>query len=147
MGTAPPARSADSWPGSPRVPATSSAAWLPSHRAETLRALPRPAPWQPQRPSRPPSHDQEGRLASSTRHETAADPTGGRPDEPAGVKSQAKTGLREIREFRIQGRAGLDRALLGFAQDASGEIYALVIFPGVPFGNTGEVLKLVPAAR
>ena len=52
---------------------------------------------------------------------------------------------REIREFRIQGRAGLDRALLGFAQDASGEVYALVNFPGVPFGNTGEVLKLVPA--
>ena len=60
-------------------------------------------------------------------------------------RNQPKTGLREIREFRIQGRAGLDRALLGFAQDASGEVYALVNFTGVPFGNTGEVLKLVPA--
>jgi hypothetical protein len=62
-------------------------------------------------------------------------------------RNQPTTGLREIREFRIQGRAGLGRALLGFAQDASGEVYALVNFPGVPFGNTGEVLKLVPAAR
>jgi hypothetical protein len=33
----------------------------------------------------------------------------------------------------------------GFAQDPSGEVHALVNFPGVPFGNTGEVLKLIPA--
>jgi hypothetical protein len=59
--------------------------------------------------------------------------------------NQPKTGLQEIREFRIEGRASLDRALLGFGQDASGEIYALTNFPGVPFGNTGEVLKLLPA--
>jgi glucose/arabinose dehydrogenase len=62
-------------------------------------------------------------------------------------RNQPKTGLREIREFRIEGRAGLDRALLGFAQDASGEVYALTNFPGLPFGDTGEVLKLRPAAR
>jgi glucose/arabinose dehydrogenase len=61
-------------------------------------------------------------------------------------RKQPRTELREIRELRIQGRAGLDRALLGFAQDARGEVYALVNFPGVPFGNTGEVWKLVPAA-
>jgi hypothetical protein len=45
----------------------------------------------------------------------------------------------EICEFRLQGRAGLDRALLGFAQDASGEVHILVNFSGVPFGSTGEV--------
>ncbi|CAN5907478.1 PQQ-dependent sugar dehydrogenase [soil metagenome] len=35
-------------------------------------------------------------------------------------------------------------AVLGFGQDAAGEVYVMVNEPGVPFGNTGMVLKVVP---
>jgi hypothetical protein len=37
-------------------------------------------------------------------------------------------------------------ALLGWGQDASGELYAMGNINGVPFGTGGRVLKLVPAS-
>jgi len=47
----------------------------------------------------------------------------------------------QIRELALG--APLGRALLGFGQDANGEIYVLANGTGIPFGDTGEVL-LVP---
>nr|MBA2537211.1 hypothetical protein [Actinomycetota bacterium] len=42
------------------------------------------------------------------------------------------------------GLEGIGLALLGFGQDASGEIYALGNISGTPFGTDGVVLKIVP---
>jgi glucose/arabinose dehydrogenase len=50
-----------------------------------------------------------------------------------------------IFEFRYVGQPTLGMSLLGFGQDASGEIYALVNGTGTPSGSTGELLKLTPA--
>jgi len=50
-------------------------------------------------------------------------------------------GSGQIRELAMNVPFG--RALLGFGQDANGELYALANGSGTPFGNTGEVL-LVP---
>lgn len=50
-----------------------------------------------------------------------------------------------VREFRLPGPAGFGMSLLGFAQDASGELYVLANTTGVPFGDTGVVLKITPA--
>ncbi len=49
-----------------------------------------------------------------------------------------------ISELQIQGRDGLELFLLGFGQDAAGELYVLANSTGVPFGETGVVLKIVP---
>ncbi|MCG8408319.1 MAG: PQQ-dependent sugar dehydrogenase [Phycisphaerales bacterium] len=51
----------------------------------------------------------------------------------------------QILEFQITGQAGLGLSLLGFAQDANGEIYVLANTTGTPFGETGVVLKIAPA--
>jgi glucose/arabinose dehydrogenase len=48
-----------------------------------------------------------------------------------------------IAEFRLPLQETLDARLLGFGQDASGEIYALTNAAGVPF-ETGRVLWLEP---
>ena len=58
--------------------------------------------------------------------------------------------LQEISQLHVLPGGALSLALLGFGQDASGEIYALGNISGVPFpdpasGPTGRVLKLVPA--
>jgi glucose/arabinose dehydrogenase len=58
--------------------------------------------------------------------------------------------LKEISQLHVLPGGSLSLALLGFGQDASGEIYALGNVSGVPFpdpaaGPTGRVLKLVPA--
>lgn len=50
-----------------------------------------------------------------------------------------------IFEFTILGMEKLDMAVLGFGQDANGELYVMVNAPGVPFGNTGAILKIVRA--
>ena len=59
----------------------------------------------------------------------------------------------KIREFRLAGRDRLGLAVLGFGQDASGEVYVLANETGVPFGTgpnldipTGVVLKIAKAA-
>ena len=48
----------------------------------------------------------------------------------------------EIKEFRLAGQEVLGRALLGFGQDAAGELYVLANSTGTPFGETGVVLRL-----
>jgi hypothetical protein len=47
-----------------------------------------------------------------------------------------------VREPLLEGRAGLGLVLLGFGEDAAGELYALGNQTGTPFGTTGVVLRL-----
>ena len=51
----------------------------------------------------------------------------------------------KIFEFTLMGQDKLDMALLGFGQDANGELYVLANAPGVPFGDTGVVYKITRA--
>jgi glucose/arabinose dehydrogenase len=51
----------------------------------------------------------------------------------------AKSG---IAEFKLDGQTALGLSVLGFGQDARGEIYLLANATGVPSGTTGVVLKL-----
>ncbi len=53
-------------------------------------------------------------------------------------------GRDELVEFRLVGQDTLSQWLLGFGQDANGEIYVLGNTTGVPFEDTGVVLKIVP---
>jgi glucose/arabinose dehydrogenase len=53
--------------------------------------------------------------------------------------------LLQIREFHIQGGNALGLAILGFGQDAAGEVYVLGNVSGVPFGTQGVVLRLARA--
>lgn len=53
-----------------------------------------------------------------------------------------------IVEFRLGDRDTLGLAVHGFAQDAEGEVYLLGNSTGVPFGDTGVVLRLsAPSSR
>ncbi|MGH7324408.1 MAG: PQQ-dependent sugar dehydrogenase [Candidatus Rokuibacteriota bacterium] len=54
-------------------------------------------------------------------------------------------GLRRISELMVLPGGALSLALLGIGQDARGELYALGNVNGIPFGNDGKVLRLVPA--
>ena len=47
----------------------------------------------------------------------------------------------QIVEFQLSDRTALNLSLLGFGQDASGEVYIMANATGTPFGNTGVVLK------
>jgi Glucose / Sorbosone dehydrogenase len=49
-----------------------------------------------------------------------------------------------IKQLNIEGRSQLGLAVLGFAQDAKGELYLLANQTGTLLGNTGMVLKLTP---
>ena len=51
----------------------------------------------------------------------------------------------KIRELSIADQGGLGLSLLGFGQDTWGEIYVLANSTGVPFGDTGVVLRIAPA--
>jgi glucose/arabinose dehydrogenase len=51
----------------------------------------------------------------------------------------------EIREFTIASPAPDPLSVLGFGQDANGEIYVMANGTGRPFGDTGVVLKIVAA--
>ncbi|HWQ83720.1 MAG TPA: CHRD domain-containing protein [Anaerolineales bacterium] len=51
-----------------------------------------------------------------------------------------------ILEFQIAGQDSFGLSLLGFGQDADGEIYALANAGGVPFGETGVVLRIGPSS-
>lgn len=60
----------------------------------------------------------------------------------------------KIREFELVGRESFGRSLLGFGQDASGELYVMANDTGVPFGTgpnldqpTGVVLKISAGPR
>ena len=50
---------------------------------------------------------------------------------------------RSILELRVAGATGPGILLLGFARDASGELYVLGNTTGAPRGTTGIVLKIV----
>lgn len=50
--------------------------------------------------------------------------------------------LLAISEFHIAGGNSIALALLGFGQDAFGEIYALGNVSGLPFGTQGSILRL-----
>ncbi len=50
--------------------------------------------------------------------------------------------LLRISEFRIVPGNRLHLALLGFGQDANGELYALGNVSGLPFGDEGVVVKI-----
>lgn len=56
-----------------------------------------------------------------------------------------RTKTSRISELRIQGGLPAGFAVLGFGEDAAGELYVLANTTGVPFGDTGVVLKIVPA--
>ena len=51
----------------------------------------------------------------------------------------------KIFEFTLHGQDALNLALLGFGQDAHGELYVLANQTGVPFGETGMILRIVRA--
>jgi len=66
------------------------------------------------------------------------------------IKPSGKDGLRKISQLHVLPGGALSLALLGWGQDARGELYALGNISGLPFpdpeaGPTGRVLKLVPA--
>ena len=48
----------------------------------------------------------------------------------------------QIREFRLADRDTPGVSVLGFSQDAAGELYLLGNETGTPFGDTGVVFKL-----
>jgi len=50
----------------------------------------------------------------------------------------------KIQEMRIADQDALNLSVLGFGQDALGELYLLANSTGVPSGTTGVVLKIVP---
>ena len=52
-----------------------------------------------------------------------------------------------IFEFDLAGEEHFDLALLGFGQDAQGELYVLANITGTPSGDTGVVLALAEAER
>ncbi|MFQ5801947.1 MAG: PQQ-dependent sugar dehydrogenase [Candidatus Methylomirabilales bacterium] len=54
-------------------------------------------------------------------------------------------GLERIEELRIVPGIALSLALLGWGEDAGGELYPMGNISGLPFGNEGVVLKIVPA--
>ena len=53
-------------------------------------------------------------------------------------------GLKRIEELRIVPGNQLNMAMLGWGEDASGEIYPMGNTSGLPFFNEGLVLKIVP---
>ena len=54
-------------------------------------------------------------------------------------------GLRAISELEVLPGGKVSLALLGIGQDAQGEIYMMGNVSGLPFGNRGVVVRLVPA--
>jgi glucose/arabinose dehydrogenase len=57
----------------------------------------------------------------------------------------AHAGHGVIRELRIAGQPNLGIALMGFGQDASGELYVLGNQMSLPWGESGSVERIVPA--
>ncbi|NIR31168.1 MAG: PQQ-dependent sugar dehydrogenase [Gammaproteobacteria bacterium] len=62
-------------------------------------------------------------------------------------KKLSKSGLLNVQEFNVQGQAELGMTVLGFGQDASGEVYYLGNLDGLPFGTEGLVLRLAPVSN
>jgi len=55
--------------------------------------------------------------------------------------------LSPISELQIAGGNAVSLAVLGFGQDADGEIYVMGNVSGVPFGTDGVVMRLAPHVR
>jgi len=51
-----------------------------------------------------------------------------------------------IRELRLAGGEDLGKFVLGFGQDATGEVYVMGNDEGIPSGTSGVVLKIVPSS-
>ena len=71
-------------------------------------------------------------------------------DKPSGavfVSEMKEEGMWEFEELQLKGEksTGLSHYLLGFGQNAAGEIYVLTTDKHGPVGNTGKVYKLVAA--
>src|SRR5688500_11501326 len=62
--------------------------------------------------------------------------------QPAGDSGNA---LRKISELLVLPGGAVSLALLGSGVDTNGEIYMSGNVSGLPFGNTGVVVRLVPA--
>ena len=65
--------------------------------------------------------------------------------KPGGGKGKGKKGLRKIEEFQILPGNNLSLALLGWGEDADGELYPMGNISGLPFFDEGVVVKIVPA--
>lgn len=68
------------------------------------------------------------------------------------IKPGGEHGLREITQLHVLPGGAISLAVLGWGQDANGELYVLGNISGLPFpdpdptvGPTGRVLRLVPA--
>jgi glucose/arabinose dehydrogenase len=61
------------------------------------------------------------------------------------VANQSGVKESKIEELRLADRETLGLFVLGFGQDADGELYVLANETGVPSGDTGVVLKIAPA--
>jgi glucose/arabinose dehydrogenase len=68
----------------------------------------------------------------------------GEPDGRLFVARPARGGLWPIQELRVAGRPGgrLGHYVLGFAQDASGEVYVLTSDTTAPTGESGKIYRL-----
>jgi len=60
------------------------------------------------------------------------------------VRSSGRVGRSVPAEFQLDGQPALGLFLLGFGEDASGELYVLANGTGTPGGTTGVILKIVP---
>ena len=63
------------------------------------------------------------------------------------VKSNGRTKKSKIKEFKLEGKEAFGMALLGFGQDADGELYVMANATGTPLSTTGVVMKIVRAGK
>lgn len=68
-------------------------------------------------------------------------------DPPGGGRLFYLQKNNRMLEFQIAGQDGFGLRLLGFGQDAAGEVYALANAGGVPFGTTGVVYRIAPVSK
>lgn len=62
-------------------------------------------------------------------------------------KKQPNERLMNIQEFKVAGLEELGLAVLGFGQDAEGEVYLMANVTGIPFGTGGVVLRIAPVSN
>ncbi|MCK5010201.1 MAG: PQQ-dependent sugar dehydrogenase, partial [Deltaproteobacteria bacterium] len=70
------------------------------------------------------------------------------PDGSIFIAEENQTGTWQFAEAILEGEdidERLNRFVLGFGQDADGEVYVLTSTTNNPTGNTGQVFKIVPA--
>ena len=97
------------------------------------------------RPRRGPRGDRRLRLPRHARAALAGHYVFGdfaRTFGPTGRLFHLESG--QVKEFPIIGMPALNLAVMGFGQDANGEIYLLANSTATPFGDTGVVLRIAP---